>query len=255
MKTQKTQLIIAEKPSVAKAIAACLTGPRSGSHSEGFIQVGDTTVTWCFGHILELAGPEHYNKDYKKWDVAHLPYHIPAFELLPKEDAKAQLKIIGKLLKQKPDEVVNCGDPDREGQMLVDEVLEYHKWIGKTSRMLLNSTDDESVKKALASLQDNNQFFNLYQSAICRSRADWVVGLNLTVAASKLLSSELVSIGRVHPQPCCAGHAALEPSTSAQPNNQLNHGIGRGVCGQGGRLGKGVFWQIHGLRCALVYSQ
>ena len=191
------KLIIAEKPGVAKAIAACLEGPRSGSHSEGFITVGDTTVTWCFGHILELAPPEHYNSDYKRWDVAHLPYHIPGFELLPKDDAKAQLKIIGKLLKQKPDEVVNGGDPDREGQALVDEVLEYHQWTGKTSRMLLNSTDHESVKKALADLKDNKDFYNLYQSAICRSRADWVVGLNLTVAASKLLSAELVSIGRV----------------------------------------------------------
>jgi DNA topoisomerase-3 len=193
----ETLLIIAEKPSVAKAIAACLEGKKSGGHSDGYITVGDTTVTWCFGHILELAPPEHYNKDYKRWDVSHLPYQVPAFELLPKDDAKAQLKVIGKLLKQKPDAVVNCGDPDREGQMLVDEVLEYHEWTGKTSRMLLNSTDDESVKKALADLKDNKQFYNLYQSAICRSRADWIVGLNLTVAATKLLSSELVSIGRV----------------------------------------------------------
>lgn len=190
------KLIIAEKPSVAKAIAACLTGARSGGHSDGFIAVGDTTVSWCFGHILELAPPEHYNPFYKKWDAEHLPYQIPQFTLLPKPDAENQLKVIGKLLK-KADSVVNCGDPDREGQMLVDEVLEHHGWNGKTSRMLLNSTDSESVKKALANFKDNKDFYWLYQSAICRSRADWLVGMNLTVAASKLLSTELVSIGRV----------------------------------------------------------
>ncbi len=190
------QLIIAEKPSVAKAIAACLSGARSGGHADGFIAVGDTTVTWCFGHILELAPPEHYNPFYKKWDAAHLPYQVPSFVLLPKPDAEKQLTVIGKLLK-KSDSAVNCGDPDREGQMLVDEVLEYHGWKGKTSRMLLNSTDAESVKKALASFKDNKGFYWLYQSAICRSRADWLVGMNLTVAASKLLSTELVSIGRV----------------------------------------------------------
>lgn len=190
------QLIIAEKPSVAKAIASCLPGARSGGHSDGYIAVGDTVVTFCFGHILELAPPEYYNPEYKKWDAGHLPYAVQQFTLLPKPDAVKQLKIIGKLLKDAA-VVVNAGDPDREGQMLVDEVLEYHNWRGKTLRLLLNSTDEASVRVALASIKDNKEFYWLYQSAICRSRADWLVGMNLTVAATKLLSTELCSVGRV----------------------------------------------------------
>lgn len=189
-------LIIAEKPSVAKAIASCLSGTRSGSHGDGFIAVGDTTVTWCFGHILELAPPEHYNPSYKKWNADHLPYAVSDFVLLPKPEAEAQLKVIGKLL-HKASEVVNCGDPDREGQMLVDEVLEHFAWRGKTLRMHLNSTDDASVKKALKEFKDNRQFRPLFEAAKCRSQADWIVGMNMTVAATKLLATDLVSVGRV----------------------------------------------------------
>ena len=137
------RVFIAEKPSLARAIAEGLGGERKG---KGCIWcAGGDVVTWCFGHLLELASPEDYNPVWKKWSADHLPYQIDRWILNPREDAKEQIGIIEGLLK-KAGEVVNAGDPDREGQLLVDELLEHLDWRGKTSRLLLNATDPTSVE-------------------------------------------------------------------------------------------------------------
>jgi DNA topoisomerase-3 len=195
------RLFIAEKPSLAKAIADVLPGQRIPG-GDGYIRVGDDYVTWCFGHMLELAEPKAYNPLWAKWDAAHLPYIIPAgqWKLDPKNDpgVRKQLTTIKMLLEQ-ADCVVNAGDPDREGQMLIDELLERFGTAGKTVlRILLNATDPASARKALAKMSPNAKFRNLYEAAKCRSFADWLVGMNLTVAATKLVfNDQLVSIGRV----------------------------------------------------------
>jgi len=191
------RLYIAEKPSLGKAIAENLPGLKS--REDGFIRVGADVVTWAHGHILELAPPEAYDPAWKSWNTAVkvIPYPIEQFKLLPKPDSKAQLRVIQSLLLE-ASEVVNAGDPDREGQMLVDEILEVSGWNGPTLRLLINATDPVTVKKALSSMRPNAEFANLYQAAKCRSEADWIIGMNLTVAATKLLADdELVSVGRV----------------------------------------------------------
>lgn len=190
------KVFIAEKPSLAKAIANALGGEQT--RGDGFILVGgDIAVTNCFGHMLELAPPAEYNPEHKVWNVDHLPYAPAVWKLLPKANSVDQLNKIAALLKQ-TDCVVNAGDPDREGQMLVDEIMEYYNWTGKTERILPNATDLVSMKMALSSIKDNALFVNLFKSAKCRSRADWIVGLSLTVAATKLLSKDnLISLGRV----------------------------------------------------------
>lgn len=165
----------------------------------GYIQIGADIVSWCYGHLLELAPPEHYNPAWRNWGVAvqHLPYPIRQFELLPKRESEEQLRTLLALL-QDADSVVHAGDPDREGQMLVDEVLELAGWQGRTERLLINATDPATVRKALSSMRPNSEFRNLYLAARCRSQADWAVGMNMTVAATKLLANdELVSVGRV----------------------------------------------------------
>lgn len=189
------RVFIAEKPSLARAIAEGLGGERKG---KGCIWcAGGDVVTWCYGHLLELAPPEQYNPAWKKWTVEHLPYTVDRWKLNPRDDAKEQIGVIQGLL-AKASEVVNAGDPDREGQLLVDELLDHLSWKGKTSRVLLNATDPASVEKALARIEPNSKYQNLFFAAQCRQRADWLVGMNLTVAASKLLSeSALISIGRV----------------------------------------------------------
>lgn len=196
-----TTLLIAEKPSVARAIADGLAAIHGETQQKGagYIRVGSDIVTWCVGHLLGLAPPDHYNQAWSKWNGAHLPFHIEKFHVLPIDRTKDQLEVIHKLLQVKSvDTVVNAGDPDREGQMLVDEVLEYFNWKGHTKRLLLNSTDSASVKLALGSMRDNKENYGLYQSAKCRSEADWLVGMNITRAATIFLSRDaLVTVGRV----------------------------------------------------------
>lgn len=190
------QVFVAEKPSLAKAIVAGLGG-KSESFDGYWVVDGKIAVTNAFGHMLELAPPEYYNPAHKKWDVAHTPYNPNTWVLLPKPSAEKQLKIVGKLLSE-TNCAVNAGDPDREGQMLVDELFEYFNFKGKTQRILPNAVDLDSIKKALAGIRDNSIYLPLFHSANCRSRADWITGLSWTVAATKLLATDsLISLGRV----------------------------------------------------------
>ena len=172
------RLFVAEKPSLAKTLASGLGG---GKSSNGYIDCGEDIITWCFGHLYELAQPEDYKPEWKKWDIDELPMIPSSWQKKPKKDAKKQLKIISKLMK-KAQEVVNAGDPDREGQLLVDEVLDELQWSGKTSRVWLDALDDISVKKALNNIRPNSEYENLSNEAEARSRADWTIGLNATRA-------------------------------------------------------------------------
>lgn len=189
------RVFIAEKPSLAKAIAANFGAQFP---KDGYIEVsGNDVVTWCYGHMLESLKPEEYDKKWTSWDLSTLPIKVSGWRLKPRKDAAKQLKVIGELLK-KATVVINAGDPDREGQLLVDEVLDHYGWKGKTQRLLLNATDRESVAKAVSSMRDNSEFKNLSASALCRSKADWLVGMNLSRAATKTFGKDkLVSVGRV----------------------------------------------------------
>lgn len=192
------RLIIAEKPSVAQAIAGVLGGARK---SDGFIEcAGSTRVTWCFGHLLEQAPPEDY-VDGGRVKVEHLPVIPSAWKLSPRDGgAGKQVKVIRDLLKDAT-EVVNAGDADREGQLLVDEVLLFLNWKGKTSRLWLSSLDDASVRKALSDIKPNAILRPLYDSALARQRADWLLGMNCSIALSRNLQAAGVqgswSVGRV----------------------------------------------------------
>lgn len=189
------RLIIAEKPSLARAIAAGIDGPRQSA--DGYIRVGDTTITHCFGHLYELAPPDAYNPAWKRWGLDTLPITVARnqWRLLPREDAKAQIAVIARLLATAT-LVVNAGDPDREGQMLVDELLDELGWKGQTQRLLLHDTTPVSVRKALAQMKPNTAFAPLYEAAKCRSRADWLVGMNFSRAASQKMGLT-APIGRV----------------------------------------------------------
>jgi DNA topoisomerase-3 len=191
-------LIIAEKPSVAQAIAGVLGNARK---SDGYIEcAGSTRVTWCFGHLLEQAKPEAY-VDGGKVLASHLPVLPTAWKLSPRDGgAGKQVSVIRDLLKT-ADEAVNAGDADREGQLLVDEVLLFLNWKGKTSRLWLSSLDDASVRKSLSGIKDNAAMRPVYDSALARQRADWLMGMNCSIALSRNLQACGVpgawSIGRV----------------------------------------------------------
>lgn len=191
------RLFIAEKPNLGKAIAA---GLGNGRKDNGCIRCGDDVVTWCFGHMLEPAYPEAYAPEYAQWRREHLPIIPPSWKYTVKRSAAAQLKVIGELLRQ-ADSVVNAGDPDREGQLLVDEVLEHFKYRGPVSRIWLPSLDDRSVQIALNNITDNAPNAPLRDAARARMLADWLVGMNatraLTIAGRESGRGEILSLGRV----------------------------------------------------------
>ena len=150
------RLFIAEKPSLGKTVAQGLGGGKPGT---GCISGEGWAVTWCFGHLFEQAEPDAYLPDdvptgkngRKRWRMEGLPILPEQWWRAAKPDAKKQLKVIAGLLKH-ASEVVNCGDPDREGQLLVDEVLEELGWRGRTLRAWLPDLSDAGIRKSLARL-------------------------------------------------------------------------------------------------------
>ena len=191
------RLFIAEKPSLARAIA---DGLGKQTKLKTHIQCGNDIVTWCFGHLLDSAPPEYYHPDFKQWKAAHLPIIPNKFTLIPSPKTKEQLNAIKTLLKNATS-VVNAGDPDREGQLLVDEVLEYLKYKGPTQRIWLASLDPTSVSKALNSLKDNQNYRGFRNAAESRRIIDWLAGMNLTRAMTIFGRSigfqGVLSLGRV----------------------------------------------------------
>ena len=192
------RLFIAEKPSMAAELAKCLSGPLR--RKEGCIITGDGVVTWAFGHILRQAEPGEYDEKYKKWRVEDLPIIPPQWQLLIVESSRKQFEIIRHLITQATD-IVHAGDPDREGQLLIDEVLDYVNNEKPVHRILLNALDEKSIKKAVVSLRSNSDFYNLKQSALARARADWLIGMNLsrayTLAAQRAGHRTTLPVGRV----------------------------------------------------------
>ena len=193
------RLYIAEKPSVGRALAACLPAPhRKGS---GWIETGGGVVTWLFGHVLRQAEPEEYNPALKRWRTEDLPILPKEWHLVVNESAAQQFAVVKGLI-ARADEIVHAGDPDREGQLLVDEVLDFLGNTKPVRRILINALDDKSIHDALNDLRDNEDFLPLKLSALARARADWLIGMNLsrayTLAARRAGHARLVlPIGRV----------------------------------------------------------
>jgi len=197
------KLYIAEKPSLGRAIADVL--PKPHRRGDGCIWVGDgDCVSWCIGHLLEQVEPDVYKPQYKKWVAQDLPIVPEQWQLAPKASTRKQLAVLRKLLKQAKS-IVHAGDPDREGQLLVDEVINYLK-VSKTKkatvqRLLINDLNPAAVRKALDNLRDNREFIPLSTSALARSRADWLYGINLTRASTlqgrKVGYDGVLSVGRV----------------------------------------------------------
>lgn len=197
------RLFIAEKPSLARAIADVL--PKPHSRGDGFIKCGENDyVTWCVGHLLEQAEPEAYNPIFKQWRLEHLPIIPDKWQLIPRKDVAKQLKTVEKLIHQ-ADELVNAGDPDREGQLLVDEVFSYANLSvekrDQITRCLISDLNPSAVEKAVQKLQPNRNFIPLATSALARARADWLYGINMTraytIRGRQAGYDGVLSVGRV----------------------------------------------------------
>ena len=177
------RLFIAEKPSLARSIAAVL--PKPQENNKLYIKAGNDIVAWAAGHLLEQAMPESYDEKYKHWNVDDLPIFPEVWKLLVKKESKDLFDNLKKLLKQ-ADIVVNAGDCDREGQLLIDEILDFCGYKGEILRILISDTNPEAVKKALDNLKPDSDFYGDRDAALARSRADWLHGMNLTRLYTKM---------------------------------------------------------------------
>ncbi|MFG6656235.1 DNA topoisomerase III [Scandinavium sp. M-37] len=191
------KLFLCEKPSQGRDIARVLGATRKG---DGCVTGNGIIVTWAFGHLLEMAPPEHYDAKYKKWTLADLPVIPARWQLQVKPEAKKQFAIIRKLLK-KAQSVVIATDADREGEMIAREILEACQYRGPLSRLWLSALDDASVHKALSEIRAGGSTEALYQAGLGRARADWMVGMNLsrlyTLKGRKPGEKGVCSVGRV----------------------------------------------------------
>ena len=191
------KLIIAEKKDVATAIADALGG---GKIEGAAYRVGDVAITWLWGHLLRLEDPNEHNPDlYAKWTLDSLPMKWPV-KHLPIDQHKDHLAKVVSLI-QSSDELVNAGDPDPEGQLLVDEVLEYAGATAPTQRLLINDNNKAAIQKALKKMQPNSNFYGLSKSALARAICDQRYGYNLTrvytLLGRKKGLDNVLSVGRV----------------------------------------------------------
>lgn len=184
------KVVIAEKPSLARAIKEAV------GH--------EYVVTHAFGHIYELAEPDVYlpssvptnAKGKKIWRMEDLPIVPREWIRVPKPDAKEQISKIRDLLKS-ASLVINAGDPDREGQLLIDEILEEMRYKGPVQRVWLQSLTPEAIRSAFSAMRPNSEYKALSESATARARADWLVGMNLSRAWTLKAGGGVISVGRV----------------------------------------------------------
>ena len=190
------KLIIAEKPSLARNIASALN---IRVNKEGYMENEKYIVSWAFGHLFKLRDVDGYVGEKRKWSEVKLPFFPEKFEFELKNDSgiKKQYKILKNLINSKEvDEIVNAGDADREGQIIVDIIINAIKTDKKIKRLWLPEQTEETIRKAINNLKDNFRYKNLYNEGLARTYMDWLMGINLTRYIS-LKANMLFPVGRV----------------------------------------------------------
>lgn len=188
------KLVVSEKPSVALSLAAVL-GART--RHDGYLEGNGYLVSWCYGHLLELAGADSYNEAYKKWRYEDLPIVPDKWQYKVSEDKAKQFELLRDLMARADvSEIINACDAGREGELIFRTVY-YKAGCTKTmKRLWISSMEDDAIKQGFAELKPGRDFDGLYQSALCRSHADWLVGINATRLFSVLYHRTL-NVGRV----------------------------------------------------------
>ncbi|MDP9897339.1 DNA topoisomerase-3 [Variovorax boronicumulans] len=191
------RLIIAEKPSVAAEIAQLLGVTK---RFNGYFQCGDDCVSSAFGHLFEMAKPEHYGAIYKDWHFGNMPIVPREWAMLPKEKTKDRIKLLGQLMRD-AQVVVNAGDPDNEGQLLVDQIIEHFDFQGRVLRFWANAVDPTTLQAAWSNLRDNRDFVGMRDAARARGCSDWLIGMNgsraITLQAQAQGHTGVIPVGRV----------------------------------------------------------
>ena len=191
------RLFLCEKPSQGKDIGRILGATQRG---EGCLNASGVTVTWCIGHLVEAAAPEVYDAALKRWSLEQLPIIPQQWRVEVKPKTATQFKVVKALL-AKATQLVIATDADREGELIAREIIDLCGYRGPIERLWLSALNDASIRTALAKLRPSAETLPMYYSALARSRADWLVGMNLsrlfTVLGRQAGYDGVLSVGRV----------------------------------------------------------
>lgn len=188
------KLVIAEKPSVAQSIAAVIGAT---VRKDGYMEGKDVLVSWCVGHLVELASADSYDDKYAKWQYADLPILPPDWKYVISKGKEKQMEIIGELMKRtEVTELVAATDAGREGELIFRLVYEKLSCKKPVKRLWISSMEENAIAEGFRNLRNGSDYELLYQSALCRAKADWVVGINATRLFS-VLYGQTLNVGRV----------------------------------------------------------
>ena len=188
------KLVICEKPSVGAAVAAAL-GVRE--KKDGYIEGNGYVISWCIGHLVGLAEAAAYGEQYKKWSYDSLPILPQPWQYTVFKDRQKQFKILKDLMRRSDvSEVVNACDAGREGELIFRLVYHAAGCDKPFSRLWISSMEKSAIKKGFAELKPGEAYDALYASALCRAKADWIIGINATRLFS-VLHGKTLTVGRV----------------------------------------------------------
>lgn len=188
------KLVITEKPSVAKSISAVLGADK---RRDGYLEGENYLVSWCFGHLAELASAEVYDEAYAKWSREQLPIIPESWQYSVGRDKKKQLDLLTELMRRADvTEIINACDAGREGELIFRTVYLLAGCVKPVKRLWISSMEDAAIREGFENLRDGSEYDKLYAAALCRSKADWLVGINATRLFSVLYHRTL-NVGRV----------------------------------------------------------
>ena len=188
------KLIIAEKPELGRAIAQALN--LNGQEHNGVIADKDYTVIWAYGHLMGLKQPEQYDEKYAAWNLQDLPIYFEHWQLVPSKGKEKRLQQIESMIAG-ADEIIHAGDPDDEGQFLIDEILEYSRNTHPVYRVLINDNTPSEIQKSFRNLKPNAGFTSIGSAAYARAVSDLIVGVNYSRLFGLSLHRKGLSVGRV----------------------------------------------------------
>ena len=188
------KLVIAEKPSVGAAIAAVLGANEKRS---GYFEGSGYLVSWCIGHLISLADAATYNEQYRKWKYDDLPIVPQDWQFTVASGKEQQFSVLKDLMHRSDvSEIVNACDSGREGELIFRFVYEQANCKKPFSRLWISSMEESAIREGFSNLKDGRSYDDLYQSALCRAKADWLVGINATRLFS-ILYHKTLNVGRV----------------------------------------------------------
>ena len=188
------KLVITEKPSVAKSISAVLGADK---RRDGYFEGENFLISWCFGHLAELASAEVYDEVYARWSREQLPIIPESWQYSVGRDKKKQLDLLTELMRRSDvTEIINACDAGREGELIFRTVYLLAGCVKPVKRLWISSMEDAAIREGFENLRDGSEYDHLYDAALCRSKADWLVGINATRLFSVMYHRTL-NVGRV----------------------------------------------------------